>query len=107
MPVKSAHRRRHKRLGRKITGVIDQKPRCEIIRAIGDDVVIGNQRERIAGIKPLFMRDDVELWIEGKQMIARALGFGLADVCRRVKNLPLQIIQRDDIIINDPDRADA
>jgi hypothetical protein len=61
----------------------------------------------IARIEPRLVHLDLHMRVEPGDRLARALDLGDADARRVVRDLPLQIVERDRIVIDDTDAADA
>jgi hypothetical protein len=105
--VEGAHRREHQRLPGEIAGIADQVARGEIVRAVGNDVIARDDRKRVAGIEALIVGLDLYMRVEPRYGLARALDLGEPHPRRIVHDLPLQVVQRYAVVIDDAERADA
>ncbi len=55
LPFEPKHGRRNQRAPREVAGVVDQKSCREVVGAVGDDVVAGEQGRGVAGIEAFGM----------------------------------------------------
>ena len=105
--VERADSGEHQRLPRQIAGIADEIAGGEVVRAVGDDVVAADDIERVAGVEPRLVRLDVHMRIEPGDRLPRALDLGCADVRGVVHDLALQVVERDAIVVDDAEGADA
>ena len=97
----------HQRLLGEIAGIGDEIARGEIIGAVGDDVVIADQLERVRRRQPDIVLRDRDMGIELVDRRRCGGGFRRADIGRAVDHLALQIRQRHDVVIDDAEGTDA
>jgi hypothetical protein len=90
-----------------MAGVVEQIAGIEGVGAVGDDVVAGDEIERVGPRQLPGMRLDGDLRIETAHGVGRALDLEAAEVLGAVQHLPLQIGQVDAVVIDDAERADA
>jgi hypothetical protein len=105
--IKAAHRAGYQRspdLGRRIRQHI---ARCEVIGAIDNHIVIGNQRFGIVRVKAQRMAFDRYMRIDARNGVSRALDLFLTDAFRVMDDLSLEIGQRNRIVVDDAERPDA
>ena len=106
-PVEDADRRGHQRLLRKVAGIGHEIAGGEIVGTIGDEIVAGNDIERVVRREPHPMGLDVHMGIEAAERRGGALHLGPADIAGGVDDLALQVRQRDRIVVDHAERADA
>ena len=99
--VERPERRGHQRFAGEIARVGYEIARGEIVGAVGDDVVAADEVERIFRREPRAVRFDGDMGIEPADQRGGALDLGHSYVGRGVDHLPLQVRQRDDIVIDD------
>jgi hypothetical protein len=88
-------------------GPIQGVARGEVIRAIEDDVGIGEQRLQFVCFDSLLQRNDAHIRVQGGECGARGFDFRRADGIGAVENLPLQVGEVDLVRIGDGELADA
>src|SRR3546814_11984556 len=79
----------------------------EIVAAVGDDVVTGEQPLRIRFGQPLAVLDDAHMRVERRKRRRGTLGLLRADPLGAVQYLALQVRQRHGIVVDDAERADG
>src|SRR6516162_7610817 len=104
--VENADRGGDERLLGKEAGIRDEIARGEIVGAVGDDVVAGDQRERVCGGEPRRVRLHRYVRVEAADRGRRALHFRPADFGCAVDHLALQVRERDRVVVDDAERAD-
>ena len=97
----------HQRSLGQIAGIAHQVAGGEIVGAVGDDVVAGDDVERVAGVDARVVGLDPHVRIELGNGLLRARNLGGTDVRRVVHDLALQVVERDAIVIDDAEGADA
>ncbi len=88
------------RIGGEVTGL-------EIVGAIDDDIVAGEQRLRIGGVESYTMLDHRDMRVDAGNELGCAIGLGPADIGRGVDDLSLQVGQRHGIVIDDAEGANT
>src|SRR3546814_8542263 len=89
LAVEAQDRRRHQGLLQAIAGVVDQEAGVEIVAAVGDDVVTGEQPLRIRLGQPLAVLDDAHMRVERRKRRRGTLGLLRADPLGAVQYLAL------------------
>ena len=79
----------------------------EIVRSVGDKVIVAHQRTGVLRIETQGMGADLHMWIEPGNRIRGAFDLQAPNVGRAMQHLPLQVGQGDRIVIDDADFADA
>src|SRR5215510_718168 len=102
--VENADRGGDERLLRKEASVRHQIARGEIVGAVGNDVIAGDQRERVCRGEPRRVRLHRHVRVEAADRGRRALHFGPADFGRAMDDLALQVRERDRVVVDDADR---
>ena len=105
--VELAERRRDQRLAGEEAGIRHQIAGLEIVGAVEHQVVTADQLHRIAGGQPRGVRGKSDMGIERVDLSGGAVDLAAADIRRGVNDLALQIGQRDDVVIDRAERADA
>ena len=95
------------RLAGEHAGVIDQVARLEVVRAVGDDVVVAKDIERVRAGQHHVVLDDLCAGVERGQFVGGGVDLQSADIGRRVNDLPLQIAFVDNVEVDQPERADT
>ncbi len=103
--VEWSERCEYQRFFREIARITDEIARCEVVGAIDDDIVVVNQYECIVCADPHLVRLDFYMRVEHRNSTARTLDFRSPDIRRRVNHLPLQVVERHRVVIDDADRA--
>ncbi len=87
--------------------VVEQVARGEVIGAVNDDVVVGEDAIDVVAREALLITDDLHIGVERFQRLARGLGLWLADALRRMQDLSLEVRRVDDVGVDDAERPDA
>ena len=95
------------RLAQQHAGIVDQIARGEIVRAVGDDVVVLENFERVGAREHGVVLDDVQRRIERDELLRGGVELFAADVFGRVDDLALQIAGVHDVEIDQTQGADA
>src|SRR6516225_6747577 len=104
--VENADRGGDERLLGKEAGVGDEVARGEIVGAVDNDVIAGDERQRVGGDEPRRVRLHRHVRVEAADRGRRALHLGPADLGRAVDDLALQVRERDRVVVDDAERAD-
>src|SRR5215467_2032917 len=104
--VENAHGGGDERLFGEEAGIRDEIARGEVVGTVGNDVIAGDERERVCRGKPCRVRLYRDVRVEAADRGRRALHFGLADLGRAVDHLALQVRQRDRVVVDDAERPD-
>ena len=88
-------------------GVIDQVAGLEVVGAVGNDVVLGEDLEGVGAGQHGVVLDDVQRGIEGVQLLLRGVDLLAADVFGRVNDLALQIARVDHVEVDQAQSADT
>ena len=107
LAVELADRGRDERLACQVAGVADQEARREIVRAVGDDVVSGDEVERVRVIEPRLVRADHDVRVEPANRLCRTVRLRPADAIRAMDYLALQVRKPDRIVVDDAEMAYA
>ena len=107
MAVEGANRGENERAAREIAGIVDEVARGEIIRAVGDEVELGDDIERILRHEPRRVEAQLHMGIQALDGLGGALGLEAADAARVVDDLALEIVACDAVVVDDADGADA
>ena len=95
------------RLAREHRGVVDQVARCEVVRAVQDQVVLGEQVDRVVCLEPELVQSHLDQRVDLQDRVACALRLRPPDVGLAVDDLPLQVGLVHDVEFDDADGADA
>jgi hypothetical protein len=87
--------------------VVDQVARGEVVRAVDDEVVVGEDLQHVRAVQPRLMQPDVDQRVDLLDGVTRALGLRPADVGLPVDDLALQVGLVDRVELDDAERADA
>ena len=79
----------------------------EIVAAVEHDVPIGDQRARVGLVEPPLDLDHLDMRIEARDRLLGAVDLLAADIAGRVQHLAMQIGERDDVVVDDPQSPDA
>ena len=93
------------RLAQEHARVVDQVAGREVVSPVHDHVVFGENLQRVATIDRMLVADDVQVGVDGLQLLLGAGDLGPADVGREVDDLALEVRDVDDVEIDQPDRA--
>ena len=85
-------------------GIRDRIARREIVRAVGNDVVLADEFPGIVGGEADGVGRDRHVRVDPGDCVARARDFRPAKRRRVVNDLALQVGQRDRVVIDDPER---
>jgi len=88
-------------------GVVDNVSSPEVVRAVDDEVVAGEQVADVPLVEPRLVRLHVDVGIEPVDVPRRRLDLRLAHVGVAVDHLPLEVRALDHVAVDDPDCADA
>ncbi len=88
-------------------GIGDRIARGEVIRALGDDVVEGDEGAGVVRIDPRDVFLDLHMRVQPLDEARRRNRLARADILRAEDDLPLQVRQRDMVVVDDADGADA
>jgi hypothetical protein len=105
--VEHAEGCRDQRLAGKETRIRNQIAGFEIVRPVEHQVVTADQRHRVVSIEPRGVRRKPDVGIERMNLPGGAVDLAPADVRRGVNDLTLEIGQRDDVVIDRAEHADA
>ena len=95
------------RLAQQHARVVDQVAGREVVGAIDDYVVARKQVESVFARQPHWVRDDVDIRVEGGKPLAGGVDLRPPDVLCRVEYLTLQVRQVDRVEVNESDAAHA
>jgi len=101
------HARLHEGLPLEDTGVVQEIARGEGVGAIEHDVVVGDDAARVGAGERGLPGVDRDLGIERLEAGARSGGLRGADARRIEEDLPLEVVQRDLIVIDEAEPAHA
>src|SRR6185437_10632957 len=87
--------------------VVDQVPRREVVGAVDDQVIRGEDLHHVGGVQPLGVQDDVHVRVDLDDRVTRGFRLGLAHVGDAVDDLPLQVRLIDRVEVHDAERPDA
>jgi hypothetical protein len=87
--------------------VVDQVAGREVVGAVDDDVVVGEDGQGVGRGDPLLVDVDPGLGIEVEHAAPRRLRLRGADVLGAVDHLALEVRQVDHVEVHDPEPADA
>ena len=96
----------HMRLVRQYRGVVDQVAGGEVVGAVDDEVVVGEQRDGIVGRQPKLVQCNGDERVDLGEGIAGAVRLGPADIGAAVDDLALQVGLLDDVELDDAQGAD-
>ena len=97
----------HIGLARQHARVVDQIAGGEVVGAVDDDVVIGEQLQRVLRREGGLVGVDLHVRIDLSDPLFRGVELQAADVCSRVNDLPLQVREVDHVEINDAQAANS
>ena len=95
------------RLAGKHAGVVHQVARGKVVGAVGDDVELAKQFERVLAGEPGVKFPDIQERIDGLQLFRRRIQLLAAHVGGGVNDLPLQVGVVHDVEVHDAERAHA
>ena len=88
-------------------GVAEDVAGGEVVGAVEDEVVVGDDVEGGAGVEPLGVLDDLGLGADRVHRLGRGGGLRAPDVGDAVHDLALEVGRLHDVVVDDPDRPDA
>ena len=88
-------------------GVGDEEAGGEVVGAVADDVVAGDQRQGVVGGEAGFVRLDGDAGVDGAGLFRRRRDLGAAEIGGAVGDLALQVGQLDPVVVDEADMADA
>ena len=88
-------------------GVVDEVFGVHVVGGVDDEVVGGDGGEGVGGGQGVLVGGDVDIGVEGCELLERALDFGAADVGCGVEDLSLEVGDVDGVIVHDADMAYA
>ena len=89
-------------------GVVDQVARGEVVGAVDDHVpAVAEDPLDVLGGEPLLVGHDGHVRVERLDRPLRDLDLRLAEPVGRVDDLALEVRLVDDVVVDDPERADA
>ncbi len=91
----------------KHASVIHQVARGKVVGAVGDDVELAKQFQRVFAGEPSVKFPDIQERIDGLQLLRRRIQLLASNVGSRVNDLPLQVGVVHDVEVHDAQRADA
>ena len=91
----------------KHAGVVDQISGGEVVGAVEDDVVVGEDVQHVALVKPRLVLNHVDVRIQGIDGQPRRFDLRHPNALRRVDHLALQVRIVDDVGVDNPERADS
>ena len=89
------------------TGIVEQVPAREVVGAVDDHVVAGDDVDDVRRIEAGVVGDDVDIGVEHGQRLLRRVDLAIADAVDVVQDLALQIGRVDFVHVDDADRADT
>lgn len=95
------------RLFEKNTDVVAQVAGGKVVGAVDHEVIIAGDGHGVAGVKGVGVRDDVDMRIEGMEVVDGGIELGPADISRGVQKLALEVGFFDDIGIDDAENSYA
>ena len=95
------------RLAQQYAGIVDQVARGKVVGAVGDDVVVLENFERVGAGEHRLVLDDVQRGIERDELFRGGVELLAPDVFGRVNDLALQIAGVHDVEVDQPQRANA
>ena len=88
-----------------VAGVVEGEPGLEIVAAVRDRVIAGDEAGDIARVQPRGMRDQPDFGIDRGDRLGRACHLRHADPVGRVDHLALQVGEVHRIVVHHADRA--
>ena len=107
LAIKAQHRRRNKGFFCQKAGIVEQKPGVKIIRAVGDDIVTRQQSHDVVRPQAHLVGNQRHIRVQRGNTVLGAVYLGPADVGRAVGDLPLQVGERDNIIVHQANGANT
>ncbi len=90
-----------------ITGIGDEVAGFRVVGAVGDDVVAADDGRGVVGVETRLYRLHGDMRIESASHVPRAEHLRFADMVGVVGDLALQVVERDAVVVDDADGADA
>ena len=88
-------------------GIADEVAGREIVGPVDDEVVARQDGEHVRRLEPHVVRDDGDVGVERAHGVGRGVDLAPPDVRGRVEDLPLEVGDVDDVIVDDPERPHA
>src|SRR5690606_29181230 len=85
----------------------DEVARGEVVRAVEHHVVAAQHVERVVRVEAHHVLDDAHVRVDVRDGLARGVDLAPPDVGPAVDHLALEVGRVDDVVVDDPDRADA
>ena len=92
---------------RKHGSVVDEVAGGEVVAAVDDEVVVGEQRDGVVNVESELVQANRDERVDPKDGVARALRLGPADIGGAVDDLALQVGLVDGVEVDDAQRADT
>ena len=105
LPLEAEHGGGDQDLAGGVAGVVEGEPGLEIVAAVGDRVIAGDEVGDIVRIQPRGMRDQPDFRIDRGHRLGRAVDLRHADPVGRVDDLALQVGEIHRIVVHHADRA--
>lgn len=87
--------------------VADEVAGREVVGAVDDDVVVGDEVEHVVGDEPLRDRPHLDLGREEREGLHGGVDLGAPDVGDAVHHLALEVRRLDDVVVDHGETADA
>ena len=107
LPVEPVDRAPHVRLLQEVRRVVDHVARGEVVGAVDDQVVVGEDPQHVVVVEALVVDDHVDERVGLGQRLLRGDRLGLPDVALPVDDLALQVGLVDLVELGDAEGADA
>src|ERR1051326_4268828 len=107
LAIETKNRSVNIRLLREDADVVRQIASRKVIRAVNDDIVIGNNFERVFARETAFVRLDFDRGIYVAQSVSRRIQLFAPDVFCAVQNLALQIAKIDIVEIDEAELSNS
>ena len=89
------------------SAVVEQELGREVVAAVDDEIVVGDQPLGVAGVEPQRVRLHANFGIERAHALGGERGLSLAAIVERVPGLAMQIAGLEPVGIDDAEPADA
>ena len=107
LPFEAENRRINIGFAAEHAGIVDEIARGEIVGAIGNDVEVAKDFQGVFAGKPGFKRAQVDVRIDGRQLLRGRLQLGTANVAGGVDHLALEIGVVHHVKIDEAERANT
>ena len=88
--------------------VVEEVPGREVVGTVDDHVpAVPEDPVDVLGVETLLIRDDVDVGVDALERLLRGEHLRLAERCRRVDDLALEVRRVDGVRVDDAERADA